>query len=319
MEVMQERGKKLIIESEFWDDQGQVPFALAVTRRETKFWITRNHVNYAIEIQQLANKKEICIESSDDVKLDMHYEIAMDVIRFENLFEGRFYSIKSCRFDDVELLPGIEKGFLGYMISDKVMAGFYITFDDKEYKKLFVAFKKYISKKILQYHVSLYATYLKGMTADLRMAQLLEVFEPLTIELSEEGKISLSSAPYRVVGNNCPKCGTRVTRRIRNTGLHLKDLLTAVIKSYGKDIFRGDSTAKIVKKSVVLRNRIDHVDNQHGALTGPECGHYLYKFSLLYRIIVMQEIGIPYDFIQGRVKVLVEDFNKHFPDQRILP
>jgi hypothetical protein len=267
----------------------------------------------------MSNKKNISIESCDEAELDKHYKIAMDVIRFENLFEGRFYSIKSCVFDDEELLLDIEKGFLGYMITDKVMAGFYITLDNKEYKRVFVAFEKYISKRILQYHVSLYASYLKGMTADFRMAQLLEVFEPLTIELSEEKKISLQLAPYREVGNICPNCGTRVTRRIRNSGLHLRDMLTIVMNTYGKDIFLGDSVAKIVKKAVILRNKIDHVDNQRGALTGPECGHYLYKFSLLYRIIVMQEIGIPYEYIQGRVKALVGDFNERFPAQRILP
>ena len=319
MEVMQRTGKKLSIESEFWDDNAGVPFALMVTSRDTSFCLTRKRVIYAITIRQMANKKIITIESSDEVELDKHYEIAMDVIRFENLFEGRFYSIKSCKLDDVELLPDLEKSFLGYMTSNKVMAGFYITFDDKIYKKLFVAFEKYISKRILQYHVSLYASYLKGMTADLRMAQLLEVFEPLTVELSKERKITLRSDPYRTVENKCPNCGTKVTRRIRNTGLHLKDMLKAVIKTYGKDIFQGDSVAKIVKKAVILRNRIDHVDNQRGALTGPECGHYLFKFSLLYRIIVMQEIGIPYDYIQGRVKVLLEDFNKRFQNQRILP
>ncbi len=319
MKLMQKLGKKLIIESEFWDNQGQVPFALAVSRRETNFCITRKHVNYAIKIQLMSNKKNISIESCDEAELDKHYKIAMDVIRFENLFEGRFYSIKSCVFDDEELLLDIEKGFLGYMITDKVMAGFYITLDNKEYKRVFVAFEKYISKRILQYHVSLYASYLKGMTADFRMAQLLEVFEPLTIELSEEKKISLQLAPYREVGNICPNCGTRVTRRIRNSGLHLRDMLTIVMNTYGKDIFLGDSVAKIVKKAVILRNKIDHVDNQRGALTGPECGHYLYKFSLLYRIIVMQEIGIPYEYIQGRVKALVGDFNERFPAQRILP
>lgn len=319
MEAMKRTGKKLIIECEFWDDKGAVPFALMVTRKENIFCLIRNRVSYVIKIQLIANKKIISIESSDEVEFDKYYEIVMDVIRFENLFEGRFYSIKTCKLDDVELLSDLEKSFLGYMTSDKVMAGFYITFDDKMYKKLFLAFEKYISKRILQYHVSLYATYLKGMTVDLRMAQLLEVFEPMTLELSEEGKISLQPDPYRIFENTCPNCGTKVTRRTRNTGLHLKDMLKGVIKTYGKDIFQGDSVAKIVRKAVILRNRIDHVDNQRGALTGPECGHYLYKFSLLYRIIVMQEIGIPYDFIQGRVKVLVEDFNKRFPDQRILP
>lgn len=319
MDIMQKIGKKFILESELGDGLGQVPFALAVSRRETSFCITRKHVNYAIKIQLMANKKSICIESSDEEELDKHYEIAMNVIRFENLFDGRFYSIKSCVFDDEELLPEIEKRFLGYLSSDQVMARLYITFDDKEYKKLFVAFEKYISKRILQYHVSLYASYLKGMTADLRMAHLLEVFEPLAIELSEEQKISLQPAPYYMVRNNCPNCGTRVTRKIRNSGLHLKDILTTVIKSYGKDVFRGDSVAKIVKKAVILRNRIDHVDNKRGAFTGSECAHYLFKFSLLYRIVVMQEIGIPYDSIQGRVKTLTRDFNERFPDQRLFP
>ncbi len=141
------------------------------------------------------------------------------------------------------------------------MSCFYITFDDKIYRRLFIAFEKYLKKQILQYHVSLYSTYLNGVPADLRMAQLLEVFELLAHELSEEGKLTLNKSPYYIVSNNCSNCGAKITRRLRNNRLHLKDLITAVIRTYGKDVFRGDPAAKIVRKAVAVRNKIDHDDN----------------------------------------------------------
>ena len=319
MDIMQKKGKRCVIDSEFFNERNEIPFSLIAHCRINSFSLIRNHIEYNVKIDAKSNKKRIEIISDVDVEFNSLYIIAMNVIRFENLFEGKFFEVKSLLLDQKELFQDFENSILGFMRSDKSMAEFFITFDDKSYKRFFIAFEKYLKKRILPYHVTLYSLYLKGMTADLRMAQLLEVFEPLAIELNEAGKISLKICPYYTVENTCSHCGARVTKRLRNKQVRLNDLITAVIKKYGKDVFQGDSVTKIVRKAVVLRNKIDHVDNQRGAMSGQECGIYLFKFSLLYRIVVMQEIGIPYDFIKGRVNVLVEDFNKRFPNQRIRP
>ncbi len=319
MDIMNKKGNIVLIVSEYLDENGKIPFTLVGTNRITNFCISRNHISFNICIKAIGNKKAIRIESSETIVLSCLYQMAMNIIRFENLFEGRFYYVTSIKLDNNELLTELEKHFLGYMTSKIVMSGFYIKFNDKSYKKYFIAFEKLLKKKILQYHIFLYATYLMGMTADLRMSMLIELFEPLMIEFSKAGRIRLNSNPYLTKSVKCTHCGKVVTIQVKNKGVHLSDYLRAAIRNYGNDIFTGDSVAKIVRKAVNLRNSVFHVENKKDILKGPECAHYLYKFSLLYRIIVMQELGIPYNYIQARVKVLTEDFNNRFPNQRILP
>lgn len=317
--MMQKMGKVQIVKSEYWDDKGEIPFSLVACNRTNTLSIKRSNVYYLITVNVRGNNKAIKIEADVDAEFEKFYELVMDIIRFENLFDGRFFRISSWEFDGNNMLPQLDNKLLGYMNSRISMSCFYIKYDDTTYRSLFNRFEKYLNKKLLQYHISLYSTYLDGMPVDLRLAQLIEIFEPLACELYEKGEIRLRANPYLVVKEKCPKCGCSVAKKIRNKGTHLEDLIKAVIKRYGKDIFDGDSVAKVVRKAVVLRNKIDHVSNQRGSMTGPECGFYLYKFQLLYRIIVMQEIGIPYESIEGRVKILINDFNKKFANQRLLP
>ena len=317
MEFESIKGKCLKIESEYLDDNGKVPFSLYLEKRENHICIIRKKIKYDISIVLLSNKKSIQIIASAAVCFNDLYEIAMDIIRFENLFEGRFFTIKSFCIDNQEFIEQVEPKLLGYMKGNKTVPYFYMVEDDVIYKKWFLSFQKYLKNKLLRYHVFLYSAFLPGMTADIRIAQLIEIFEPTANELAEEGKIQLIAAPYRVFKNTCKKCGAQITRKIPNKDVYLKDRIIAVVKAYGRDIFVGDSKAKLIRKAVAVRNKVDHVERQRGAMTGPECGLYLLKFSLLYRVIVMEEIGVPYEYIKPRLKLEIEDMNKRFIDYSI--
>lgn len=319
MELEDIQSTVLEIKSEYLDDNGNVPFSLVAENRKNNICLKRKKVKYEITVVQLVNHKTLQITTSENVSFNDLYELAMDILRFENLFEGRFFAIKSFFVDNQDLIDDIRPKLLGYMKGNKTAPYFYMVEDDAIYKKWFLAFQKYLKDKLLRYHVFLYATFLPGMTADIRIAQLIEIFEPTANELAEEGRIQLPAAPYKVFKNTCRKCGAQITRKVPNKNVYLKDRIAAIIKAYGKDIFIGDSKAKLIKKAVAVRNKVDHVEKQACAMTGAECGVYLLKFSMLYRIIVMEEIGVPYEFIKPRLKLEIEDMNKRFQDCRILP
>ena len=99
----------------------------------------------------------------------------------------------------------------------------------------------------------------------------------------------------------------------------LYDKLHAIIRLYGRDIFEGDSKAKMSKRAVNLRNKIDHITKKKNVMSGEEAGFYLHKFSLLYRIIMLEKIGVSYEEIQDFVKTWTRNMNNSYPKLRIIP
>ena len=308
------------IECEFIDENGNIPDSLIGYRKNNEICIKRSHIRYNITINSIRNAKRIYIESDTSTSFDNFFQVVMTIFRFENLFEGKFFRIKTCIFDQIDMLYQVNKHLIGYAQSTKNMSCFYelCCFTNVEYKRLYCAFDRYLQKHLLQYHISLFAAYLNNAPADMRLAQFLEVFEPMADEMYSSGKINLSANPFRLVSKRC-KCGRSISARIPNKGVHFEEKITALVNKFGKDIFKGDSISKVVKKAVVTRNKVDHASAKRNAMTGGECAFYLFKFFLLYRVIIMQEMGISYDRIRGRVMVLTEDFNKRFADYRIRP
>ena len=158
------------------------------------------------------------------------------------------------------------------------------------------------------------------MPVDLKMALLLEVFEPIANTLAEKGEIVLKKNPYKTVSAVCTNCGKTVSKQIRNKELSLSDRLKELMKVYGKKIFVGDSNAKIIKKAVINRNKIDHVNKKNSnGLDGAQCGFYLMKFSVLYRMIVLDELDMVDESINQSVTEWINQINESFPCLRIKP
>jgi len=320
MDYLNTIGSCCQIECEYIDENGNIPDSLIDYRKNNSICIKRCHIKYNIKIGSIRNAKWVHIESDISTTFDNFFQVVMTIFRFENLFEGKFFRIKTCIFDQNDMLCQVNKHLIGYAISTKNMCCFYelCRFTNTEYKKLYCAFDRYLQKHLLQYQISLFAAYLNNAPADMRLAQFLEVLEPMADEMNSRGMINLSSAPFRIVSKKC-KCGRLVSERIPNRGVHFEEKITALVKKYGKDIFKGDPISKVVKKAVETRNKVDHASVKRNAMSGGECAFYLFKFFLLYRVIVMQEMGISYDRIRGRVMVLTEDFNNRFADYRIRP
>lgn len=166
--------------------------------------------------------------------------------------------------------------------------------------------------------VFLYSAYLEGMPVDIRMALLLETFEPIAEELHNRGIITLVKPPTRTFTNRCKYCGKPVSRTVRNRELEFKDKLQPLIRKYGKIIFKGDAKTKLTARSVKIRNKVDHVNaNTENAMNGKQCGFYIYKFSLMYCYIMLREIGVEDKNINPYISEWVENFNREYPQLRM--
>lgn len=288
-------------------------FSMLGRYRKNNIKIRRNRNIYDVTITLTAYRKVIEIDAIQNATISEFYDIVMEVLRFENLFEGLFYSIKSFVADGMEYVDNIRNIQLAYYESRKIYTYFHMDFSDAEYKRLFHRWLK-IEKQIKIVHpVFLVSTYLEGMPVDVRMAMLLEIFEPVAEALHDKGKISLVKQPYITYKNTCKKCGALVSRKCPNKELYFADKLKPLLKQYGKDIFADDNKSKLITKAVNIRNKVDHVKaNTRNAMTANQCGTYIYKFSLMYRYIMLLELGLPSAELIPIIKVWVEDFNKRY-------
>lgn len=311
--------KNCIVVGEYLDEEGNFPKGMCIVAREFDISLKKNNVKYHISSKLFANRKIISITSDKMVTLGIMYELLMDVVWFENLFEGRFFPFVSFKIDDNEMHDEIKKHYLGYFSGSKKYIWLPFEIDNKTYKKLFGKFIKQTHRDILRHQVFLNASYLTGMTVDVRMALLLEIFEPIADEMSEKGTLELKYPAYITFNNVCKVCGSYVSKKKKNKEAILEDKIRAVMKLYGKDIFKGESQAKIAKKAVGNRNKVDHVSFQKNSLAGNQCGFYLCKYALVYRVILLEKIGVPYQEIQGKVIEWTEHFNNDFPELRIFP
>ena len=148
---------------------------------------------------------------------------------------------------------------------------------------------------------------------------ILEVYESLVNEMASNGEITLKAQPYRIYKNQCPKCGAIVTRKEPNKKVYLVDKIYAVMNEYGKDIFAGESKAKIARKGTNLRNKIDHISKQKNVMQGEQAGFYLHKFGLMYRLIILKKIDGYNDEIRRTVNTWTVAMNNRYAQYRILP
>lgn len=313
-------GTHCIVEGEYLDDVGNIPINMIGTARHNSIKIKRQKITYTVDIFVLCNRKTITICADTQVSLSLFYELLIEIIRFENLFEGLFFPPKSIKIDEEEFIYLLDKYILGYIKTHRRFSWITLQLTATEYKKYFNRFVKVIEKRNLGHQVYLYAAYSLGMTADLRLAVLLQIFEPLANELVDRGKITFKINPYKVFTNNCNKCGQLITRKVPNKELFFYDKMYAIVVNYGKDIFAGDSRVKVTRKAVNLRNRVDHVNkNSKNYMTGSQCGFYILKFDMLYRRIIFEEIGIDYAIVKKDFIKNIDNYNKQFPQCRICP
>lgn len=127
------------------DDPSQVAKLLGCNRTN-EIQIRRAGTKYKIEIYQIVNRKTVKIIADGNVSLDSVYSLLMEILRFENLYEGIFFMFTSFKVDGAECIEKYRKVFLNYTHSNKQYVMLPMDFDDQAYKKLFLKSQKVIKK-----------------------------------------------------------------------------------------------------------------------------------------------------------------------------
>lgn len=64
-----------------------------------------------------------------------------------------------------------------------------------------------------------------------------------------------------------------------------------------------------------MRDKVVHLDRSITTeMKGEQAGYYIQKFIWLYTVLVMTEIGIPYEEIEKDIMRNVERYQNTFPD-----
>lgn len=284
----------------------------ALSYRENKLITTKATIRYQAEIITAFNQKEVKITSSAATLFENMLSLFMNLMRFENLFDGCFLKPISCVIDGQEYISILGKKLLAYVTSTEKYVTIPLNLSNGEYRHLYFRWLKYEHTFLVPHALFLSSTYVSGTTVDVRMALLLETFEPLSEHLKKLGKIKIGC--HKQV-HYCPICKSNISKKQIPT---LEERLTSVIKYYGKAIFQGESKKQLIRKAVKTRNLVDHSKIKYkGILSGKQCGFYLHKFSLLYRYIVLDLLNA----VNGNVNTALEEevnrLNQAFPSCRL--
>ena len=268
--------------------------------RENAICLTRDHVRYSVSIDVHANIKTITVSANKAVKLSDMWTIIIPILRFENLFEGCFYTpilLEANGKDHMNMIESI----LPLYRSSYTSGIFPFSYSDKEYRKLYYKWIKKSKELKIIHHVYLYSVFINGMPPQVKLALLLEVFEPIAKSML-------------------------LKKGVLKKSVHFKDMLQLLISQYGKIIFPGKEGERVIPRAVATRNMVDHVDHEKmiekdeekKAMSGYQSAFYLYKFSLLYRYIVLLELGVDEKELNDRIKILMRSFNKQYKRGRIM-
>ena len=261
---------------------------------------------YSININQ-KSKREIIVKSENDVNAEDLFMIHQNVENLLMLLEGMFIPIKSISFNG-----NCDDAFMS--LSDRCIKDRLRCYESADYCRYrdhkFLDFELLLSEQIykkwillrdelgIMHPVFLYNMAKDTSTIDAKAAFLIEMAEPL-VELVKEHTIFFS----------CLSPG--------KSGTSLRMCLDSLIVTYGKDIFSRELTNRsaydtFLDKSIKTRVRIMNIKKnaEKGYYSSKEYVLYDVKFSFLYRRIILELLGVPYEDYVNALQVAVEKWDK---------
>ena len=168
--------------------------------------IQKKNIKCNIEIITILNRKNIVIKLSRQEKFDKVFELLCEILRYECLFDGRFFSLDKIEVDGKDVSMEVGKIMLSYYSGERSYTRLEQPMNDTIYKKGFFAWERYTKKTIYINQLFFYLGFCKDFTSDVRMALFSEIYEPLSEMLADENKIQLirSNQDRKI---HCRLCG----------------------------------------------------------------------------------------------------------------
>ena len=297
----------------FYDVKSLLPYNI---KRNWK--LQRSKINYDIEIVTMLNQKSITIKVSDSVPFENVHTILCKILRYECLFDGRFFKMDKYEVDGTDIMAEMRENMLPYYEGKRAYTIFSQLVNDTAYKRGFCAWERYNKKALQMDQMFYYIGFSDGVTADLRLALFSEIFESLSEYLESLKKIQINcSRPPKQKNTECPQCGCKYKISIPSTP-SFKDKIDSVVQGYGRAVFDGDNIPEILKRTVNTRNKMLHVDaKKEDVMTGGQCGFYIRKYVELYRVAVLSELKLWNADLENELAEAMNSYNADFKKLRI--
>lgn len=191
--------------------------------------LQRSKINYDIEIVTMLNQKSITIKVSDPVPFEKVHTILCKILRYECLFDGRFFKMDKYEVDGTDIMAEMKENMLSYYEGKRAYTIFSQPVNDTAYKRGFCAWEQYNKKALQMDQMFYYIGFSDGVTADLRLALFSEIFESLSEYLESLKKIQINcSRPPKQKNIKCPQCGCKYKISIQSTP-SFKDKIDSVV------------------------------------------------------------------------------------------
>lgn len=278
----------------FWKGLLHDKGMIGVWENRYEFEKGENHISVIVS----RKLKYIDVTIVAEIKTNLG-EILLSVLRFENLFSGYFYKTEALILDEDMALEMIDTVLPFYQSAVKWLLMPNFTMD----RDMNVEFSNWLAldrKLGIIHNMFLYAAYAKDLTNDVKLALILQTFEPISKDLVEQGKITIT--PYN-------------HKNIKDSRIIFGDRVFAIMNCYGNDIFREDDIDVVLEKSVNLRDKIVHLDRSiKETLNGKQATYYLQKFIMLYITVILTELGIEYNQLKSEILQSLEKWKCDFPE-----
>lgn len=192
---------------------------------------------------------------------------------------------------------------LSYFVSDKIASSsdVLLNYEDVLNEKLFAEWMSVCD--VLKYANQIYLYFMgkSGLPVDLRVSFLIEMMEPISEMLVEKNIIPVVD---KGEGRYAP----------------LRNCLKSVIDKYGQIIFwqelNSGNYEKFLTCTVNTRRNIMHVKNKRSvpSYDGKTSVAYIWKFSLMYQIIILDLIGVENSKYVNRLKKIADTIDQWIHD-----
>lgn len=239
-----------------------------------------------ISVEQLGERTIAIFTNSS-----MQYanQVYFDLKRLLMLFDGHFYPIVSACENGTNVTASIVKRLISSYHSADFTLGTeskLIDFSQVLSEQLFTKWHELQVELDIIHKMVLYCLSDAQIPVDMKCAFLIEAFSGVG-ELIERKKDDFT-----------------MPQKERKDQSELRMRLEYIIEHYGQVIFRDEIQKNIIEFTQILtnsRNRIAHIKSKQEKtyLDGKESVYYLCKLSLMYRMILFDLLGIPYELYEA--------------------
>lgn len=262
-----------------------------------KFTLHANGFSFNIEIQQ-SMTRIICIDSTEANNYKDYLDIFYTLETLLMICDGHFIPTISAFEDDTEITSSWNKRRLPSYSSADFMLGVgnkLIDYSEIIDEEMFMKWYDLKKELDLNFKMMLYCVSSVEMPKDIQCAFLTEAFSGI-YELVIEKYVDIKI-------NKIPKGESE-----------LKHYLVALFERFGDIVFKDELAINKYEFAQILvnsRNRIAHISRKQNRvfLNGGESVMYLKKLSLLYRIIIFDQLELSQSLYQEKLAAAVCSIN----------